>query len=69
MTHPTILKGYTLALIKKIHRDDMIVEHASEVYNTLLDYTINTHPEFTHDEMDKCIYYAMQSTTFFLYKG
>lgn len=62
MTSTIELKGFTLSLIRKITRDGMIEQNASEVYNTLLDYTIRIHPEYTRDESDKCIYYAMQSS-------
>ena len=62
MTSTIELKGYALTLIKKIKNDDLIIEEASEVYNTLLDYSMQVHPEYTADEIDKCIYYAMESS-------
>jgi hypothetical protein len=60
----TELRAYVLVLIKKITREDMIMEEASEVYNTLLDYTIQVHPEMTKENMDDCIYFAMQASLF-----
>jgi hypothetical protein len=58
------MKAATFGLIRKIEREDMIVQEASEVYTTLSDYMRTNYPEFTSEENDDCVYYAMQASLF-----
>ena len=58
------MKAATLGIIRKIEREDMIIQPASEVYTTLADYMRENYPEFSQDEIDDCVYYAMQASLF-----
>jgi len=60
----TKMKACTLGLIRKIEREDMIVQGAASVYTTLADFVRVNYPEFTSDEVDHCVYYAMQASLF-----
>lgn len=60
----TMMKAATLGLIRKIEREGMTLHPASEVYTTLADYMRATYPEFTSEQNDDCIYYAMQASLF-----
>ena len=58
------MKAATLGLIRKIAREDLIMQSASEVYTTLVNYMRSSHPEFNSNEIDNCVYYAMQASLF-----
>ena len=60
----TQMKVATLGIIRKIDREDLITQDASEVYTTLADYMRAGYPEFNSDEIDHCVYYAMQASLF-----
>ena len=58
------MKAATLGLIKRIEREGMTDKPASEVYTTLADYMRETYRELTNEEIDHCVYYAMQACLF-----
>ena len=60
----TQMKAATLGIIRKIEREDLITHESSEVYTTLADYMRTTYPEFNSEEIDHCVYYAMQTCLF-----
>ena len=60
----TQMKAATLGIMRKIDREDLITHEASEVYTTLVDYMRTNYPEFNSEEIDHCVYYAMQASLF-----
>jgi hypothetical protein len=57
-------KACTLGLIRRIEREGMLDQAAYEVFETLADYARTTYPEFTGDDVDDCVSYAMQACLF-----
>lgn len=60
----TVMKAATLGLIRKIERENLVEQDAQDVYEELSDYMRVTYPEFTSDQNDDCVYYAMQASLF-----
>lgn len=60
----TTMKAATLGLIKRIENETLTDDPAQEVYELLADSMRTNYPEFTADEIDHCVYYAMQASLF-----
>jgi len=58
------MKAATLGIIKYIEREHLTEHPAPSVYTTLADYMRATYPQFNSEQIDDCVYYAMQACLF-----
>jgi hypothetical protein len=63
MDKSTEKKACSLGLIRKIEREGVssFGDSGYEAYETLCDYTRNTYPDFSQDDIEDCVMYAMQA--------